>query len=563
MDVVAMMLMLTLVLARVITPEQAMSGFGDTALVMIGSILVMSGAIIETGVANRIGLVISSLSGGSRLRFFVLNLAAVTLISAFINNVAATAIFIPIVMGVARNQNWSPSQFLLPVAYGSMLGGTCTLIGTSTNIAVSGQLPRYDMPPFSLFEFLPIGLSVAVIGILYLTLIGRRFIPDREGRDLVRDYHIKEFLTEIMVPPTSVLVGKAIRECDLRARFDVNILGIVREGRHLLFPSQEQRFRANDLLLLEGKLQNILQLKEQTGTEIKAEINSRDFVSEEVKITEVMISPASDLVGRTIKEVNFRQRFGLNALAIYRQGESLVDKLGRIRLMVGDTLLVQGLNEKILQLRTNPDLIILGEVPVQNYRRKKASISLLIFLTAIGLGSAGFIPISISFLMGATLMVLTGCLSPQQAYEKVDWRVLFLIAGMYSMGLAMENSGAARFLAESIIRLLGSFGTMTILGAFFWITVLLTQPLSNAAAALLVLPTALNVARELSANPRCFAMMVCVAASISLITPFEPACILVYGPGKYQFLDYVKNGAILTVIAFGVSMVVIPIYWPL
>lgn len=562
-DVVALMLMITLVLTRILTPEQAMSGFGDGALVMIGSVLVMSGAIIETGVANRIGILISSISGNSRSRFFIFNLAAVTFISAFINNVAATAIFVPIVMGVARRKNWSPSQFLLPVAYGSILGGTCTLIGTSTNVAVSGQLPRYALAPFELFEFAPIGLAIAVSGILYLTTIGRRFIPDRVGEDLVKDYHIKEYLTEITVPAGSQLVGKTIRESGLRALFDVNLLGIVREGRHLLFPHQQERFRANDLLLLEGKFENILQLKEQTGTEIKAEINSKDFVSDEVKMTEVMVSPTSDLVGQTIKEVNFRQRFGLNALAIYRQGESLVDKLGRIRLMVGDTLLVQGESEKILNLRSNPDLIVLGEVPVPNYRRHKATLALLIFLGAIGAGGAGILPISVSFLAGATLMVLTGCLSTQQAYENIEWRVLFLIAGMYSMGLAMETSGAARFLAESIIRLLGSFGTLTVLGAFFWITVLLTQPLSNAAAALLVLPTALNAAQELGANPRSFAMMVCVAASISVITPFEPACILVYGPGRYQFLDFVRSGAVLTLIAFTVSILIIPIYWPL
>jgi di/tricarboxylate transporter len=226
-------------------------------------------------------------------------------------------------------------------------------------------------------------------------------------------------------------------------------------------------------------------------------------------------------------------------------------------------LLVQGESEKISNLRSNPDLIVLGEVPNRNYRRHKATLALLIFFGAIIVGGSGLLPITISFLMGATLMVLTGCLSTQQAYENIEWRVLFLIAGMSSMALAMESSGAAKFLADSVIHLLGRFGTMTVLGAFFWITVLLTQPLSNAAAALLILPTAMNAAQELNVNPRSFAMMVCIAASISLVTPFEPACALVYGPGKYEFLDFVKNGAVLTLIAFFVSMLVIPIYWPL
>jgi di/tricarboxylate transporter len=337
----------------------------------------------------------------------------------------------------------------------------------------------------------------------------------------------------------------------------------MREGRHLLFPHQEERFQVNDLLLLEGKLENILHLKEQTGAEIRAEGDRQDFVSNEVKMIEVMVSPTSDLAGQTMVEASFRQRFGLNVLAIYRQGESLVDKLGRIRLMVGDTLLVQGETEKLAELRSTPDLIVLGEASVTNYRRSKATWAILIFFGAIGLSGTGLLPISIAFLMGAVLMVMTGCLSTQQAYENIEWRVLFLIAGMYSMGVAMESSGAAQFLAESIVYLFGSFGTLTVLGAFFWITVLLTQPLSNAAAALLVLPTAISAAHEMGANPRAFAMMVCIAASVSLITPFEPACILVYSPGKYQFIDFIKTGAILTVLIFIICMVVIPKYWPL
>jgi di/tricarboxylate transporter len=562
-DVVGILLMLSLVLTRIITPDQAMSSFGHGALVMIGSCLVMSGAIIQTGVANRLGVFISSISGDSQLRFFLLNLVAVTTVSAFINNVAATAIFVPIVMAVARRKKWSPSKFLLPVAYGSILGGTCTLIGTSTNVAVSGQLPLYNLPPFGLFEFLPIGLSIALIGIVYMTTIGRKLIPDRVGEDLVKDYHLKEYLTEITVSPSSALAGQTLRESDLQDRFDVNILGIMRQGRHLLFPHQEERFQVNDLVLLEGKLEHILHLKEQTGAEIRAEKDRRDFVSTEVKMIEVMVSPTSDLTGKTIVEVGFRQRFDLNVLAIYRQGESLVDKLGSIHLMVGDTLLVQGEAQNIAELRSTQDLIVLGEALVTNYRRRKATWAMVIFFGAIGLGGTGLLPISITFLMGAVLMVMTGCLSTQQAYENIEWRVLFLIAGMYSMGLAMESSGAAKFLAETIVNLLGSFGALTILAAFFWITVVLTQPLSNAAAALLVLPTAMSAAHQLGTNPRTFAMMVCIAASVSLVTPFEPSCILVYGPGKYQFLDFMKSGAVLTLLIFFICMLVIPTYWPL
>ncbi|MEW5976967.1 MAG: SLC13 family permease [Acidobacteriota bacterium] len=562
-DVVAVLLMLTLVITRILTPEEALSGFGDPSLVMIGSILVMTAAIVQTGVANRLGMMIGSLAGHSETRFFALATVAVTCVSAFINNVAATAIFVPIVIGVARRQKWSPAKFLMPVAFGSILGGTCTLIGTSTNVAVSGVLPRYELKPFELFEFAPIGLAIATTGVLYMTLFGRKLIPDRGGEDLVQEYHIKEYLTEIVVSPNSTIKDRSVEETGLRRRFDINVIGIVRQNRRLLFPDQDERFRVNDLLLVEGKLENIMHLKDETGVEIKAEINAKDFTSEQVQMIEVVVSPRSGLAGQTIKEANFRQRYGLNALAIYRQGETLVDKLGRIRLEVGDTLLVQGESHRISSLRNRPGLIVLGEIPFANYRRRKARVAILIFLAAIAVGGIGLLPISVSFLMGAVAMVLSGCLTIQQAYENIEWRVLFLIAGMLAMGTAMDTSGAARFLAEKIIELLGAFGPQVILASFFWVTVLLTQPLSNAAAALLVLPIGISTAQSLGVNPRTFAMMICIAASISVITPLEPACILVYGPGKYQFLDFVKNGSIITFLAFLIAITVIPYFWPL
>ena len=566
-DVVAILLLLILIVSRILTFQQAFSGFGDASLIMIGSVLVMTGGVIHTGIAHQVGLWIGRLASDSRARFFFLTLAGVALLSAFINNVAATAMFVPIVLAVSRRKQWSPSHFLMPIAFGSILGGTCTLIGTSTNVAVSSALAKYQLAPFSLFEFTPVGLPIALIGITYLTVVGKWLIPDRAGGSLTEDYHLREYLTEILVTPNSSLVGKLISETRLREQYDINVLGLIREGQKLLLPtdapSSGGALRSNDVLLVEGRFEKLMHLKEVTGVEIKAEAGTKDLEPEKVKMMEVIVLQGSDLVGQTLKTMDFRSRFGLNVLALNRRGRTLVEKLSRFPLRIGDTLLVLGRDETVAALRAREDLMVLGEVPVSNFRRNKARWALVIFLGAVGLSASGGLPVAVCFLLGATLMVMSGCLTVQEAYEGIHWQVLMLIAGMLSLGTAMETTGAARFLAELLVSMLGGFGALSMLAAFFWITVLLTQPLSNAAAALLVLPTAINTAGLLQANPRTFAMMVSVAASISLITPFEPACLLVYGPGKYQFLDFVKNGALITLLAFGVCLALIPLYWPL
>ncbi len=566
-DVVAMLLLLILVVSRILTFQQAFSGFGDSSLIMIGSILVMTGGVIHTGVAHQVGLWIGRFAGDSRARFFVLSMVCVALLSAFINNVAATAMFVPIVLTVSRRKQWSPSRFLMPIAFGSILGGTCTLIGTSTNVAVSSALAKYQLTPFSLFEFTPVGLPIALIGIIYLAVVGKWLIPDRAVGSLTEDYRLREYLTEILVTPNSTLMGQLISETGLREQYDVNVLGLVREGQKFLFPADAPTspgaLQSKDILLVEGRLEKLMHLKEATGVEIKAEAVTKHLDPERVKMMEVIVLPGSDLIGQTLETTDFRRRFGLNVLALYRRGRTLVEKLSRFPLGVGDTLLVLGRDETVAALRAREDLMVLGEVPVSNFRRNKAHWALVIFLGAIGLSASGWLPVAVCFLLGATLMVMSGCLTVQEAYESIHWQVLVLIAGMFSLGTAMETTGAARFLAEFLVSMMGELGALPMLAAFFWITVLLTQPLSNAAAALLVLPTAINTAGLLEVNPRTFAMMVCMGASISLITPFEPACLLVYGPGKYQFLDFVKNGGLITLLAFCVCLALIPLYWPL
>ncbi|MBI4714631.1 MAG: SLC13 family permease [Nitrospirae bacterium] len=368
-EVVSLTVMLLLVLTGVLSPGEAFAGFGNEALIMIAGILVLTGGLLQSGVADKVGHSIYALARRNHQRVLLILLTAVCSISAFINNVAATAMMMPAAMAVARKTQSAPSRFLMPIAFASMMGGTCTLIGTSTNLAVSGMLPQYQMAPLTLFELTPLGVTVSIVGILYFALVGYRLLPDRRG-ELVEEFHVREYLTEVIVLPHSHLVGKRIEESRLGGELEINIVGVFRDGDRTLNPERGMAIRSEDILLVEGKAEEIHRILEMEGLKIKGDVQFHDktLTSGQVKMVELSIPNRSDLVGKTLKEVNFRRRYGLNALAIYRRGESLLEKVGRVVLQFGDVLLVHGEKRRIEALRENPDFILLGEVTP--YRRR-------------------------------------------------------------------------------------------------------------------------------------------------------------------------------------------------
>ena len=562
-EIISISVMLLLLLTGVLSPTEAFSGFSNEALIMIAGILVLTGGMIQSGVAEKIGQGIYSLARQSHRRVQLILLGTTCAVSAFINNIAATAMMIPAAMALARKTRSAPSRVLMPIAFASMMGGTCTLIGTSTNVAVSGMLPQYHLAPLTLFELTPLGVLISLAGVLYMAAIGYRFLPEYHG-ELVDDFHVREYLTEVVILSHSPLVGKSIEESHLGQDLDLNIVGIFREGNRILAPERGVTLRSGDILLVEGKAEEIHRVHEVEGLEIKADVRFHDknLTSGQVKMVEISLPHHSALVGKTLQGINFRARYGLNALAVYRRGETLLEKVGKVVLRFGDLLLVQGEKKRIESLREDPNFILLGEVAPRHRRRRKALLALGIFGAAILAGGGGLIPISVAFLTGAVLMVLTRCMSLEDAYRALDLRLILLIAGMFSLGVAMEKSGTAAFLATGLEKVFLPYGTMALLSAFFLLTVVLTQPMSNVTAALLVLPVALHAALDVGVDPRPFAIAVTVAASCSFITPFEPACVLVYGPGRYRFIDYFKHGLIPTLIVFAISMAVIPRLWP-
>lgn len=560
-DVVTLLILAILVASGILTTEEAFSGFSSDIIIILGSIFVLTGAVEETGVLNFLGNRMVRMAGKSVGRLSLLLMSGTGLLSGFINNTTATALLIGPTMSAARSLEVSPSRLLMPLAFASILGGTCTLIGTSTNVAVSGYLDRVGMPPFGLFEFTLIGLTLVAVGITYMQLVGRRFLPVSDPR-MRQAEALREYLSELVVLPESSEVGKRLDQSSL-AQMGFRILEVIREERTLV-PHAYMRIKPDDVLLVHGDKENIKKIIEAVGLEVRAdvEVGHRELENEEIRLAEVLLTHHSDLQYLTLRGARFYERFGVTVLALHRWGQALRVKLSEIPLRFGDVMLVRGTEDQIDRLRQDPGFIFIDEVDVQRKLSAKGWWTLGLFLSALLAGAAGVLPLAISFLAAALGVILVKAIKMDKVYGYIDWRLLILIGGMTAFGAAMEKSGAAAFLAQQIVGLAEPVGVIGVLAGFAVLTILLTQPMSNAAAALVVLPVALQAADLLGANPRLFAVGITLSASVSLLTPFEPACLLVYSPGNYRFRDFTRIGGTLTFILLIVLLLLLPLFYP-
>ncbi len=577
MDMVAILALLSLALAGVITPAEAFLGFGDPVIITLTSFFVISAALFNTGVVEAIGHRLHRLAGDGETKLLVIMMLTASSIAAFMSNVVTTAVLMPGVIAIAKRLRTPASMFLMPLAFGAVLGGKCTLAGSPTNLAVNGLLPKYGLEPFRLFEFAPIGVPIVITGVLYMALLGSRLLPRRLNGLAAEGRAEKDYLTELVVLPDSPLIARTLAEADFRGKYDLRIIGIVHGGERVL-PHGEAVLRPGDVLLVRGKPDKILSIKESQGLGIKSDTMSfqeaqtgaaphdgrpdsrRDT---ETVIVEAIIAPNSTFVGRTLRQIHFRSRYGADVLAIYRHDQALYENLEDIQLRVGDMLLIQGRRRRIDSLREDPNFLTLADVPHTRLRKNKAAWAVAIFIGVSVTAGLNLAPIALCSLAGATAMLLAGCITAREAYARVEWPIIVLIAATLPLGVAMEKTGAARLAAQHVTRHLGDYGPIVVMGGFFLFAVALTQTMVNAAAALLLTPIAINVAQQLHVNPRAFAMTIAIAASTSFATPLEPACAIVYGPGRYRFADYVRVGGILTICVMAVTLLVIPIFWPL
>jgi di/tricarboxylate transporter len=494
-------------------------------------------------------------------RFLVLAASAV---SAFVSNTVTTAVFVPLAIGASKRAKIPASKILLPIAFASILTGTMTVIGTSTNLVVAGQMIRLDMKPLGFFEMTPVGAVIAVFGLTYLVFVAPRLTPDRGLAEEERAGSQRTFRTEVVVAPQSHLVGKTLAQLGLGNVMDLFVVHIRRRRRRVQDPFPTDRVRAGDEIVVEGRAKDILSVKDVAGMDIKPDtkLGTEDAQAAQRRIVEAMVLPGSPLVGKSLRDAGFHEETGLTVLGVHSAaGRATADKLSRLRLRANDVLLVQGLPEDIDALPES--LLVLEDVSSHHPRSPKGWLAATIFAGTMVLGASGILGLPVAFLIGVVAMVATRCLSAEEAYAAIDWRLLVMIAAMFAFGRAMETSGAAEWVAKGIVEHVQPYGMRAVLAAFFVVTIVLSQPMSNQAAALVVLPVAVQTAHLLGMNPRALVIAVTFAASCSFLTPLEPACLLVYGPGRYRFFDFVRVGFPLTVIMFVIAMILVPVFWPL
>ena len=759
MEVTALLSLGAVALVGLVSPAEALSGFSNPAVITIWAVFILSGGLTRTGVANVIGHFVLRLAGNSEVRMIFVIMLTAGALSAIMNNVAVAALMLPVVMDIARHTGSPPSRLLMPLAYGSLLGGLTTQIGTPPNILVTEVLRDEGYESFTFFDFTPIGLTIMFAGIAFVIFIGRHLLPQRdvvkesstdkdtdwktqydlqerlfdiriplnsilanktlaetrmgsalgwnvisitrnnqtrlapgpsdilqvkdrltvEGRienlkelknwqqliveeggidieepysgdikiaeiclpvnskfvgktlnslgfrerfganvlairrngnikrtnlqdeplergdmlliaghherleefknisgfdefnyvprsDLIDVYHLHDRLMVMRVPPESALIGKSLKESRLGDALGSRVLGIQRENKPILMPEPGETLKSSDSLVIEGRLSDFEMLHglQELEIERRTQPGINDLVSGNIGLVEAILSPHTTLTGKTLRQLNFREKYGLNVLAIWRQGQAYRANVRDTSLRFGDALLLLGPKEKLKMLGREPDFIVLTETAQEELRLEKMKISTLIMGAILLPVIMGWVPIYIAAIVGAALMVLTGCLTMEEAYRQIEWKAVFLIAGLLPLGIALDNTGTAKLIAEGVVTFVGPFGPQAVMFGLVALTFLATCFVPTAALVVLMAPIVINTSSNMGLSPYAFMMAIAMAASASFMTPIShPANILVMGPGGYRFLDYFKIGGLLTLVILAIIVFILPLFWPL
>jgi len=558
----------------IIKPQEAFAGFSNTGMLTVGALYIVAAALRETGALETIG---SRILGGAKSARGVLArlTGTVTVMSAFLNNTPIVAMFIPIISNWCKRRRIAPSRLLIPLSYLCMLGGTCTLIGTSTNLVVNGLMQETvqsnpelseGLRPMRLFELGYVGLPYAIVGALYLFFIGQRLLPDR--KDLIEKLSdsSREYLVNMLVQPDSHLVGRTIQQAGLRQLPGLFLIEIVRES-HIISPvPPDQKLHANDVLTFTGAVNTIVDLEKIPGLVPVADDGYERQIAKRRgrMLCEAVVSAASPCVGKTIRDADFRASYNAAVVAVHRGGERLAGKVGDVVLRPGDTLLLQTGPHFIRANRNNPSFLLVGGVEDSRpVRYDKAIISFALLFVLIGLMTSGAIKIVTAAFLVAGLMVLTRCISVSDARQSIDWQTLLTIGAAFGLGKALVNSGCVASVAEFFVSVTGRWGPYAVLAGVYFMTTLFTELITNNAAAALVFPFAVAIAGQIGVSPRPFVMAVAFAASASFITPLGyQTNLMVYGPGGYRFTDFVRVGLPLNLLLLSCATVLIPIAWP-
>lgn len=566
LEVVALAMLGTVFVFGLVTPEQAIAGFSNKAVVAIGALFVLSHALTKTGLLEVAADRIEKWATKRRWLGVSVLLGVVALLSGVLNNTAIVAMFIPLALDLSRRLQISPSRVLMPLSFASIFGGTLTLIGTSTNLLVSSIAQDAGEPPFGMFEFSALGGILLVVGLTYVTLFARRLLPERiAATDLDQRYDLGAYTTELVVLEDSPLVGETLTSVRLGERFGVSVLDVVRSD--LRFESiAELPLLPGDRLTAQGAVDDIQRLRQKVGLDLRADAGALESDDDRV-LAEALVRPNSGLIGRTLKDVEFRQRFRSFVLGIRRYGEPIRQRLGHTRMRAWDALLLVVPRQRLAEVERGADLIVLAQHAEAVERPRGWWIVFLVLPTVIALAAFGVVEIAVGALLGTVVLLVARVVEPRDAYRAVDWGVLFLIAAFVPVGQAVINTGTADFVAKGVVafaQVLPVSEPIAVLSLLYLCTSLLTQMVSNAAAAIVVTPIALSLAQTQGVDPRAYLVAICFAASAEFMTPMGyQTNMMVYAPGGYRFLDYTRFGAPLNLLFWILATLLIPRIWPL
>jgi len=538
-----------------ISAAEGLSGFSSSATLTVLAMFILSAGVQRTGIIQLLGRWVANITRDSLSRQLGATMGLVGPISGFINNTAAVAILLPMVTDLAHEGKTSPSKLLIPLSYASMFGGMLTVIGTSTNILASDIFARIQGRPFSMFEFTALGVVVSIAGVVYLMTVGRYLLPERirAQDDLTEEFGMAEYLTEVVVRDDSPIVGQTIQEALEETDFDVDLAQLIRGNQVFLEPLAPKVIQAGDVFAVRTDRDTLVDLLDAEGLDLVTGVTVDEAELEQAEqgqnLVEVVIAPGSFLAGESLASTNFRQRYDATVLALRRGGEVIRQRMDRLSLRVGDTLLVQATADSIERLNMNRNFIVAQEIERPDFRRSKVPLAVGIVAAVVVIAALDILPIVVSALAGSVAMVVTGCLKPTEVYDSIQWDVIFLLAGVIPLGIAMEQTGGADFIAELVVGSAGSLPLLGVVGLLYLVTALLTNVISNNASVVLMVPVAFETALQVGGDPFAFVLAVTFAASTAFMTPVGyQTNLFVYGPGGYRFTDYLRVGTPLQLV---------------
>ncbi|HUG90795.1 MAG TPA: SLC13 family permease [Planctomycetaceae bacterium] len=569
-DVVALLALLAVAVAGLVPPDEVFAGLGHPAVVTVAAVLVVSRGLLNAGVVDALARSLTRVGDRPWVQVAALT-GIVALSSGFMNNVGALALFMPVAVWMSRRAGRSPSVLLMPLAFGSLLGGTLTMIGTPPNVIIAASRARSDAPPFGMFDFLPVGAAVTACGLLYITLVGWRLTPQRKETAASDDlFEISAYLTEVRVPEACKFAGRTLHDllAAVAEEADVLVIGLVRSGRRKELPSTYEVLREQDILLVEADSESLKTLLDVTGLDLAEEADEGDETQSprpgDLNLVEAIVSPESVLAGRTARSLDLRERHGVNVLAVARQGHRLRERLSRIRFAAGDILLVQAREESLQSALKELGCLPLASRGLRIGRPRNVLLASGIFATALALIAFEVLPAATALVGAAVAMVLARLIAPGEIYKSIDMPVIVLLAAMLPLGEALERTGGSEWIARGLLQIGRSAAPALTLALLLAGVMLLSNVVNNAAAAVLAAPVAVNLARGMESSPDPFLMAVAIGASCAFLTPIgHQSNALVMVPGGYRFGDYWRMGLPLSVLVVSTAVPVILWVWPL